>query len=245
MDYTQALGWLDEQEGGKDASEAIRTHVTGLNKEAQNWRQKFKGATSEQTSAATELEQLRTENAQYKTRIQTLETNETELKSQASDLHKQLQSAKSELETEKGKITATETSLTEAQTKVTSLETQINENAQKLTTLESEKQTLARSLGVTEAATLAGAQPKVLQTLLKEAHQIVVENEKVFVVEGETRSELREYADANWKAFVPALFQGVPNPRLPEGGPKGSETAKGNVVNKTLSHLYGTPTAKV
>ncbi|MHC5755934.1 MAG: hypothetical protein ACYTXF_35925 [Nostoc sp.] len=32
MEYTQALGWLDEQEGGKEAVEAIRAHVTGINK---------------------------------------------------------------------------------------------------------------------------------------------------------------------------------------------------------------------
>ncbi|MFN6475260.1 MAG: hypothetical protein RMZ95_003085 [Nostoc sp. DedQUE07] len=63
------------------------------------------------------------------------------------------------------------------------------------------------------------------------------------MVEGEARSELREYADTNWKDFVPALFQGVPAPRLPEGGPKGTET-KGNVVHKTLGGLYGTPTVK-
>ncbi|MEH2102557.1 MAG: hypothetical protein V7K76_22960 [Nostoc sp.] len=239
----QALGWLDEQEGGKEAAEAIRNHVSSVNKEAQNWRQKFKGATSEQTTTAAEIEQLRTENAEGKTRIKALETSETELKNQTSNLHGQLQQAKSDLETEKGKTTATETSLTEATTKVASLETQIAENATKLTALESEKQTLARSLGVTEAATLAGAQPKVLQTLLRDDHQIVVENDKVFVVQGETRSELREYADANWKAFVPALFQGDPSPRLPEGGPKGAGE-KGSVVNKTLAPLYGTPAVK-
>ncbi|MFN6472568.1 MAG: hypothetical protein RMY36_023245 [Nostoc sp. SerVER01] len=243
MDYTEALGWLDEQEGGKDVANVIRNHVTGLNREAQSWRQKYKGATSEQATTATELEQLRTENTQFKTRIQALETNETELKSQTSNLHQQLQQVKTELETEKGKSTATEASLTEAQTKVKTLETQIAENTTKLTALESEKQTLTRSLGVNEAATIAGAQPKVLQTLLKDDHQIVIENEKVFVVQGEARTELREYADANWKAFVPALFQGAPSPRLPEGGPKGTET-KGNTVKKTLGNLYSTPTVK-
>ncbi|MHC5755822.1 MAG: hypothetical protein ACYTXF_35330 [Nostoc sp.] len=244
MDYTQALGWLDEQEGGKEAAEAIRSHVSSVNKEAQSWRQKFKGATSEQATVAAEIEQLRTENANQQTRIKTLETNEAELKSQSSNLHGQLDQAKSDLEAEKGKTTATETSLTEATNKVATLESQIAENATKLTALETEKQTLARSLGVTEAATLAGAVPKVLQTLLKDEHQIVVENEKVFVVEGEARSELREYADANWKAFVPALFQGASVPRLPEGSPKGTESGKGNVVQKTLGGLYGTPTVK-
>ncbi|MFN6475279.1 hypothetical protein [Nostoc sp. DedQUE07] len=243
MDYTQALGWLDEQEGGKEAAEAIRSHVSGVNKEAQSWRQKFKGATSEQTTTAAEIEQLRTEIANLQTRIKTLETNEAELKSQASNLHGQLQQAKSDLETEKGKSTTNEASLTEATSKVATLEATIAENATKLTDLETQKQTLARSLGVTEAATLAGAVPKVLQTLLKD-QQIVVENEKVFVVEGEARSELREYADANWKAFVPALFQGASTPRLPEGGPKGTESGKGNVVHKTLGGLYSTPTVK-
>ncbi|MEH2070020.1 MAG: hypothetical protein V7K47_17975 [Nostoc sp.] len=243
MDYTEALGWLDEQEGGKDAANAIRNHVTTLNKEAQSWRQKFKGATSEQTTVTTELEQLRTESSQQKSRIQTLETSETELKNQTSNLHQQLQQVKTDLEAEKGKTTTTEASLTEAQNKVKTLETQIAENTTKLTTLQSEKQTLTRSLGVNEAGTIAGAQPKVLQTLLKDDHQIVIENEKVFVVEGEARSELREYADANWKAFVPALFQGAPAPRLPIGGPKGAET-KSNAVKKTLGGLYSTPTAK-
>lgn len=243
MEYTQALGWLDEQEGGKEIAEAIRTHVTGINKEAQGWRQKFKGVTSEQATVSTELEQLRTENTQHKTRIQALEASETELRSQTSKLNQQLQSASSELEVEKGKTTATETSLGEATSKVKNLENQITENATKLTTLESEKQTLTRSLGVTEAATLAGAQPKVLQTLLKDDHQIVIENNQVFVVQGEVRSELREYADANWKDFVPALFQGVPTPRLPDGSPKGAET-KGSIVHKTLGVLYGTPQVK-
>ncbi|MFN6475247.1 hypothetical protein [Nostoc sp. DedQUE07] len=54
---------------------------------------------------------------------------------------------------------------------------------------------------------------------------------------------MREYADANWKDFVPPLFQSVPAPRLPDGEPKGNE-AKRNVVEKTLGALYGTPTPK-
>ena len=244
MDYTQALGWLDEQEGGKEIGEGVRNHVTSINKEAQSWRQKYKGATSEQGSTSAELEQLRNENTQQKTRIQTLESSEADFKSQTTSLHQQLQLAKTELETEKGKTTATETSLTDARTKVKDLENQIAESTTKLTTLESEKQTLARSLGVNEAASLAGAQPKVLQTLLKENHQIAVDKDKVFVVEGETRTELREYADANWKDFVPALFRGATAPRLPDGSPKGGNETKVNVVDKTLGALYGRPTPK-
>lgn len=247
MDYTQALGWIEEQEGGKEIAEAVRSHVGGLNRESQSWRQKYKGVTAENTQLSEQASTYQNDTDSLRGTIKTLETDLSAAKKEAETAKTKLTDFETNLGTEQSKVSETKKTLDTANARIQELETAINEKVTNLTTLETQNKDLTKALVLNDVATATGAVPAVLKRLITEQHNLAVENGQAFVVEGETRTGLREYADANWKEFVPALFQQT-NPtstRIPSGSPQSKSEQRRDPVKRALNAVYGSaPAAK-
>jgi chromosome segregation ATPase len=240
MEYVQALGWLEEQEGGKDAADAIRSHVSGLNKESQGWRQKYRGSAAEVTQLTDQISTSSTDLDTLRSQVRSLETDLAQAKADATTATNKLKDLETNTTEGKTKFEKAEADLKTANDKIQELETSLKDKNTAFTQLETQNRELTRTVSITEAATTGGVQPTVLKKLVNDSQNLVVENNAVFIVEGETKTALREYADANWKEFVPALFHDKALNRIPDG-PNGGGSTKPDgksVVKRTLDAVY-------
>jgi hypothetical protein len=67
-----------------------------------------------------------------------------------------------------------------------------------------ERDSIKRTGAVQMAAQLLGYKPSVLDRLAA-GMEISVRDEKAFIKDGDTEKELSDYADENWKEFLPSL----------------------------------------
>ncbi|HLP88598.1 MAG TPA: hypothetical protein VK184_08420 [Nostocaceae cyanobacterium] len=233
-EYAQALGFLEElSEEGKKWAEAIKAHVAKINSEAKDWRQKAQGLNSQKETLEKDL-------AEATTNAQNLSNKNKDLELTAQTAQQKLQETEQKLQQADQQLQQEKTKSQEIQTKVATLEQQTTEGNTKITTLETENLSLKRSLTINEAATAASAVPKVLQKLLTPDQNLIVDDKnQVFVQIGEDKKGLREFADAHWPEFVPALFQNSsPGNRLPDGRGKDEETTNKSIVASTLGTIY-------
>jgi hypothetical protein len=131
--------------------------------------------------------------------------------------------------------------LESAQAKIGSLNEAQKTYEKSLQDTKAELTSLKRASKVQSLASEKGANFEVLTQLL--ANKELDEDGKI---EGK---DIKEYAETNWKPFIPALFpteatkpEGVSRPpSLPGGGAKGQPTTKEDTVSTYLSTNYAIP----
>lgn len=101
---------------------------------------------------------------------------------------------------------------------------------------------LQRETKIADAVRLSGANPTVLKTLLSSGGgELEVKEDKVFFkpTDGEP-TELKAYAEANWKDFNSALFtSSTPPLTLPSGGSQGKVPDPVDPVSQFMKASYG------
>lgn len=123
----------------------------------------------------------------------------------------------------------------------------------KYTSLEEETTNLKRRTIITEAAAKTGAVADVLATLTKDisVDRILIDNDEIVIVssDGKEKKPLKEYAEAEWHSFVPALFPSnngqFGKTKLPSASPNSGQskeesplqTYRNATYNKTIEKL--------
>lgn len=126
----------------------------------------------------------------------------------------------------------------------------------KFTALEAESTGLKRQSLIQKAASKTGSNFDVLFQLTKDlaVEQIAINGDIVEIAstDGKEKKPLREYAEATWSAFVPALFPSSSptpnNPRLPSGSPSGTprgeesplQAYRAGTYDKTVDKMLNT-----
>lgn len=123
--------------------------------------------------------------------------------------------------------------------------TELRQAAEERDQLRAERDQLARRQTIQEAAGLAGYRSTVLETLAADL-PITIDGDETripYVMDGETRTPLADYAAAHWADFMPALTttsagragNGTPYPPQGSGRPPQPTSA----ARATLAKLYG------
>jgi len=195
MDWKAAIAHIKSIEGTSDSLSAIESEITRLTNANFELVKDVRTQSSKSKEAEGKLTDL----------LQLLGAEGEDLKAKATSANekvKNLQSENNKLVKEKGEI------------------------EEKYKTLDAEKVTLQRRTLIQEAAAKTGASADVLTTLTKDipVERIVIDKDEVAIAseDGKQKTGLKEYAEAEWSAFVPALFpssSGQNNQRLPSGSP--------------------------
>lgn len=141
-----------------------------------------------------------------------------------------------------------------ANVKVKELQTEIDKATLEKTDLEAKYKTLSdeaidlkRRNTIADAATKSGAIADVLATLVKDipVERIEIEKDGVVILseDGKQRTGLKEYAESQWAAFVPALFpsntgHGSTSSRLPSGSPSPNPPKEENLLRAYRAGTY-------
>lgn len=143
------------------------------------------------------------------------------------------------------------------QSELTKVAKERSEFETKFTALETESTGLKRQSLIQKAASKTGSNFDVLFQLTKDlaVEQIAINGDTVEIAstDGSGKKPLREYAEATWSAFVPALFPSTtPSPnnqRLPSGSPTGQGTKeesplaayRAGTYDKTINKMQNAP----
>lgn len=215
MDWKSAIAHLKTLEGASEAVGILEGEVTRLTNANFGLVGEVRTANSKSKEAEGKLTDL----------LQLLGAEGEDLKAKADSANekvKTLQSENSKLAKEKGDIET------------------------KYQTLESEATGLKRRTLLADAATKSGAVADVLTTLAKDipVERIVIENDGVAIAseDGNQKTALKEYAQAQWAAFVPALFPSGTKQnnqtRLPGGTPNGGTTKEESPLKAYRASTY-------
>ena len=77
-------------------------------------------------------------------------------------------------------------------------------SVEEISSVINERLDMLRNTAVNLAATTLGYKPNVLAKLAGDL-EIKIENDKAYILEGDTQHELAEYAEKNWGDFLPSL----------------------------------------
>lgn len=196
MDWKAALAHLKTLEGATDAVGTIEGEITRL------------------TNANFEL-------------VKDVRSNSSKANEASSKLTDLLSIIGAEGEDLKAKVDSANDKIKKLQGDLTQVSKEKDELETKYKSLDAETVGLKRRTVIQEAASKSGASADVLSTLAKDLQleQISIDSEGVAIAssDGKTKTPLREYAEANWSAFVPALFPSPAGktPQLPGGSPGG------------------------
>lgn len=212
MDWKAAIAAIKSIEGTSEPLSALEAEINRLTNANFELVKDVRRESSKSKEAETKLTDL----------LQLLGAEGEDLKGRvdsANEKAKNLQSENSKLVKEKGDL------------------------VEKYKTIESEKVTLQRRTLIQDAAAKSGAVADVLTTLAKDIpiERILVEKDGVAIasVDGKQKTALKEYAEAQWTAFVPALFpnNSSSTTRLPTGG---TSNGKPNDISPLQAYRAGT-----
>jgi chromosome segregation ATPase len=219
MDWKAAIALLKTLEGTSESIAALEGEISRLTNANFELVKDVRNASSKSKESETKLTDL----------LQILGAEGEDLKSRTASANDKIKT----LQSENNKVSKEKTELEE-----------------KYKTLDEERSLLKRRTIINEAAVKSGAVADVLTQLTKDIplERIILEKDEVLLAseDGKSKTALKEYAQTEWAAFVPALFPKEPSStRLPNGGTGGNkpndvsplQTYRASTYDKTIAKL--------
>lgn len=170
--------------------------------------------------------------------VESTNNSRTKAQSEAQQLRENLASLRTVIGIESED---TQELLTGTQARLSQLQEQLKTVEGERDSLKSEAQKAARKLLLTEVGSQLGISRSgqlVLGHIIPDEVELAIEEGKPVVKTGNTKTDLKEYLQAEHQPFLPAIFDSSPAPKLPVGGVKESKPATPDpkqAVNRVLS----------
>lgn len=204
----------------------------------------LEGAGLAATALETELNRLTNANFELTKDLRTANTKASDSSAKLTDLLTLLGAEGEDLKTQ---VEAASVKAKKLQADIHQIHKEKTDIEEKYKTADEERNSLKRRTTIQEAAQKTGAAFDVLATLTKDLpiESIAIDSDGVAVIsqDGKEKKALREYAEANWAAFVPALFPAQKH-NLPGGNPGGNKqeenllaTYRASTYDKTIAGL--------